>query len=67
MIAATYTVPTIVVVLPIAVLVCVPVWFLTRWATKPLYRLIARWERREVAKLPQEAQDRYWAEKEARQ
>jgi hypothetical protein len=67
--AATYTVPTIVVVLVLALPTCVAVGFVTdRIMRRLLDPLVARWERRMVEKrLTPEEQAQYWAEKEQRQ
>jgi hypothetical protein len=66
--AATYTVPTIVVVLVLALPTCVAVGFVTdRIMRRLLDPLVARWERRMVEKrLTPEEQAQYWAEKEQR-
>jgi hypothetical protein len=66
--AATYTVPTIVVVLVLALPTCVAVGFVTDRITKRLLDpLVERWERHMVeTRLTPDEQAQYWAEKEQR-
>lgn len=68
MTGATFTVPTIVVVLVIALPICAAVGFVTDRVTKRLLDpLVDRWERRMVEKrLTPDEQARYWADKDAR-
>ncbi len=41
--ATTFTVPTIVVLLPLCVIVCLPVWFASRWVGQRIQaRLLAK-------------------------
>lgn len=52
--AATYTVPTAVVLFPVMVVVCVPVWFAAKWLSDRLADQALRHYQTKLARLEAE-------------